>query len=177
MIAITRPSPLPLLALLVACAASAAASPAPDPFLARLVGDWDLTGTIRGQDVHQHAACRWVLRGGWLRLALTDLAKPPGYEASVFFAHDPKAGDYVVHWLDQFGAAGARVVGGGHREGATLVFSFPYAEGAFRDTLTLSADGRSGTLLIEAQGKDGTWSTFASYRMARGAGRAGAAGE
>jgi hypothetical protein len=161
-----------LLAALAPLAAAAEAASPPDPFLAQLAGDWDLTGTIRGQGVHQHAACRWVLKGGWLRLALTDLGKPPGYEASVFFSYDRKAGDYIVHWLDEFGAAGARVVGSGRREGTTLVFGFPYAEGAFRDTLTLAADGARGTLLIEQQARDGSWSTFASYRMVRAGARA-----
>jgi hypothetical protein len=42
-----------------------------------------------------------------------------------------------------------------------------YAEGAFRDTFTLAADGSSGSLLIEAQEKDGGWSTFASYTLTR----------
>jgi hypothetical protein len=163
-----RPVSALFLVAWVAAAAPAAEPAAADPFLARLEGDWDLTGSVRGESVHQHAACRWVLKGGWLRFALTDLAQPPGYEASVFFSYDARAGDYIVHWLDQFGAAGARVVGSGHRDGETLVFGFPYAEGAFRDTLTLAADGRHGTLLIEQQGKDGGWSTFASYRLVRG---------
>ena len=170
-----------VIALLLAALAAAATPPAPaaDPFLTRLVGDWDLTGSVRGQSVHQHAAARWVLKGGWLRLALTDLARPPGYEACVFFGYDAKAGDYIVHWLDQFGAPGARVVGSGHRDGETLVFAFPYAEGAFRDTLTLDAEGSRGTLLIEQQARDGSWSTFASYRMVRGApaGQAGRGAE
>jgi hypothetical protein len=156
-----------LLLALLAAAPAPAAPAATDAFLARLVGDWDLTGAVRGRAVHQHAAGRWVLGGGWLRLALTDLARPPGYQASVYFGFDAKAGDYIVHWLDPFGAPGARVVGSGHRDGGTLVIVFPYAEGAFRDTLALTADAASGTLLLESQGKDGTWSTFASYALKR----------
>jgi hypothetical protein len=80
---------------------------------------------------------------------------------------DPKGGDYIAHWLDQFGAAGARVVATGKRDGQTLVLLFPYTEGQFRDTLTLAADGSSGTLLLESQEKDGSWSTFASYTLTR----------
>ena len=38
---------------------------------------------------------------------------------------------------------------------------------AFRDTLALAADGASGSLLLESQQNDGSWSTFASYRLTR----------
>jgi hypothetical protein len=47
------------------------------------------------------------------------------------------------------------------------VLLFPYEEGAFRDTLTLANDGRSGSLLIESQEKDGHWLQFASYTLTR----------
>jgi hypothetical protein len=47
-----------------------------------------------------------------------------------------------------------------------------------RDTLTLAADGASGTLLLESEEKDGGWSTLACYRMRRlPAGHAGGAPE
>jgi hypothetical protein len=143
------------------------ARPGRDPFLAQLVGPWDFSGTLRGKPVHYRVEGRWVLHKGWLRLALTDVAKPPAYVAEVYIGFDAHAGDYVAHWLDQFGAEGARVAATGTREGQTLVLSFPYAEGAFRDTLTLAADGSSGSLLIEAQQQDGRWSTFASYTLTR----------
>ncbi|MGH8262182.1 MAG: hypothetical protein ACRET4_01780 [Steroidobacteraceae bacterium] len=42
---------------------------------------------------------------------------------------------------------------------------FPYADGAFRDTFTRTAD--AWTLLIESQAADGSWNTFASYERAR----------
>lgn len=156
-----------LLALSCALTAQAAPAAAPaDAFLARLAGHWDLTGTLGGKIVHYRGEGRWILKGGWLRLNLIDVS-PPSYQASVYLGFDSKAGDYIAHWLDQFGAAGARVVATGRRDGETLVLLFPYAEAAFRDTLTLAADGRSGSLLLESQGKDGSWSTFASYTLRR----------
>jgi hypothetical protein len=75
----------------------------------------------------------------------------PGYEASVYFGYDDHAHDYIAHWLEQFGAAGARVVATGRRDGQTLVLAFPYPEGALRDALELAADGNSGSLLLESQ--------------------------
>jgi hypothetical protein len=68
-----------------------------------------------------------------------------------------------AHWLDRFGAGGARVVASGQRDGDRLVIVFPYAEGAFGDTLTRERESNGWSLLIEAQAPDGKWSTFARY--------------
>ena len=156
-----------LLALSATIAAAGPARAARDPFLAQLIGHWDLRGTVRGTPVRYRGEAAWVLHGAWVRLALIDRARPPGYQAEVYLALDPKRGDYIGHWLDQFGAAGARVVATGHRDGQALVLSFPYEEGAFRDTLMLATDGASGRLLLESQNADGSWSTFASYTLTR----------
>lgn len=162
------------LSLLLACgplalarAAAPPAAPPPDAYLGLLAGRWDFTGTLRGQPVHYHVDGRWVLSNGWMRLVLVDVGKPPAYSAEVYLGFDEKAGDYIGHWLDQFGAPGARVVATGKRDGQKLVLLFPYEWGAFRDTFNLAADGRGGTLLLESQEKDGTWSTFASYTLKR----------
>jgi len=160
-------------ALLLTVALSVAAQPSPpaapvkDAFLGRLAGNWDMKGTLGGKPVHYRAVGRWLLNNSWLCLTMMDVARPPAYAASVYFGFDAKADDYIAHWLDQFGAAGARVVGTGRLEGDKLVLLFPYAEGAFRDTLSLAADGKSGTLLIESQSRDARWSTFASYTLTR----------
>jgi len=141
--------------------------PEHDPFLAQLAGRWTLSGAVLGKPVRYRGDATWVLNGGWLRLALVDRATPPGYQADVYLGFDEKAGDYIAHWLDRFGAAGARVVATGHRDGQALVLLFPYDGAPFRDTLTLAPDGASGSLLLESQKADGSWSTFASYTMAR----------
>ncbi len=159
-------SGLPAL-LLAVWLPAAAAAPEPTHLLATLAGDWDLAGTVLGKPAHYRAHGRWVLHGGWLEFSMVDLATPPGYEARVFIGYDAKAKDYVAHWLDRFGAAGARVTATGSGQDGTLVLLFPYAEGAFRDTLRLAPDGASGSLLLEAQKADGSWSTFASYQMKR----------
>ena len=155
-----------LLCVALACAGGSRAAAAADDFLAQLAGPWQLVGMVKGQPVTARGEGRWVLKDAWLCFTLIHRARP-GYRAEIYLGADPQSGDYVVHWLDQFGAAGARVAGSGKRDGRQLVLQIPYAAGAFRDTLTLAADGRSGTLLLESQEKDGHWSTFASYRMQR----------
>ena len=155
---------------------AAAAAPSEDTrFLGELAGGWEMSGTVMGKPVRYEAIGRWVLDRGWLELTMVDAARPPQYQAQLYLGYDGHAHDYVGHWLDRFGAAGARVVATGERHGRTLVLNFPYAHGAFRDTLTLAGDAAGATLLIEAQKADGSWSTFASYRMRRRAPAAPAA--
>jgi hypothetical protein len=163
-----------LLARLLSTAAATSLPDAPssdEKYLDDLQGQWIVQGTIGGKPVTYHADGQRVLDGAWLKLHMVDAGEPPRYQADVFLGYDPKARDFVVHWLDRFGAAGARVVATGHRDRERLVFSFPYAEGAFRDTFQRDKPNGTWTLLLESQQKDGTWSTFANYKLTRPAGR------
>jgi hypothetical protein len=147
-------------------APSAENAPSPDnAYLDGLRGDWDMTGTLLGKPVKYHARGERVLQGGFLRLHLTDLGAAPAYEAELFLGYDAHAGDYIVHWLDRFGAAGARVVATGKRTGETLVVQFPYAEGAFRNTYKFDPKSHSWSLVIESQAAGGSWSNFATYTL------------
>ncbi len=65
------------------------------------------------------------------------------------------------------GAAGARIVATGRRDGEVLILIFPYADGWFRDTFTRHPAAGTWSLLIESQAKDRSWSTFASYELKR----------
>ena len=154
--------------LLTSAATSLVAEPSPDDaYLDDLRGQWIMQGTFGDKPVKYGAVGERVMEGAWLRLQMVDTAKPPQYKADVFFGYDAKAGDFIIHWLDQFGAAGARVVGTGRRDGEKLVFTFPYAEGLFRDTLRRDKPAGMWTLLLESQRKDGTWSTFANFKLMR----------
>jgi hypothetical protein len=136
---------------------------ADNAYLDELQGDWDMTGTLLGKPVKYHARGERVLQGGFLRLHMIDAAEVPTYEADLFLGYDAHADDYIGHWLDRFGAAGARVVASGKREGSTLVIQFPYAEAAFKDTFVYDLNSRTWSLLIESQKPGGGWSKFATY--------------
>jgi len=138
-----------------------------DVYLDNLQGSWLMDGTLGGKPVRYLADGQRVLSGGFLKLHMVDVGSPPQYEAELFIGFDPKADDFVAHWLDQFGAAGARVVASGTRQGQRLVLHFPYAEGAFRDTFVWRPASTSWTLLLESQRADGTWAAFASYTLTR----------
>jgi len=154
--------------LSTAAATSLVEEPSPDnAYLDDLKGQWIMQGTFGDKPVKYGAVGQRVMEGAWLRLHMVDTAKPPQYRADVFLGYDTKMHDFIVHWLDQFGAAGARVVGTGRRDGERLVFTFPYAEGLFRDTLQRDKPEGIWTLLLESQRKDGTWSTFANFKFMR----------
>src|SRR5882757_7033527 len=115
-----------------------------------------MAGSMGGKPVRYRAEGQRVLQDGFLRLHIIDLSSPPRYEAEVFIGFDHKANDYIAHWLDRFGAAGARVVARGSREGQRLVMVFPYTEGAFRDTFIWRPTTQSWSLHLESQAADGS---------------------
>ena len=149
--------------------ACCADSPDDNAFLDGLQGSWVMSGTLGGKPVRYRADGQRVLQAGFIELHMIDTGSPPGYEADVFIGFDPKAHDYIAHWLDRFGAAGARVVAQGRRVGEQLVITFPYADGPFRDTFTWRVATKSWSLLLESQTAGGSWSTFASYTLTRDA--------
>jgi hypothetical protein len=136
-------------------------------FLDALAGDWTMSGTVTNKPVLYHAKGERVLQGGFLRLHMIDAATTPSYEADVYLGFDPQQNDYILHWLDQFGAAGARVVGTGRRKGSVLTVIIPYKENDFRDTFEWLEKTGTWDLTIESQNKDGSWSLFAHYNMVR----------
>jgi hypothetical protein len=144
---------------------AADARSADNSYLDALQGHWDMTGTLLGKPVKYHARGERILQGGFLRLHMIDAADVPTYEADLFLGYDAHADDYIGHWLDRFGAAGARVVASGKRDGSTLVIQFPYAEAAFKDTFVYDPNSHTWSLLIESQTPGGGWSNFATYTL------------
>ncbi|HEX3950555.1 MAG TPA: DUF1579 family protein [Steroidobacteraceae bacterium] len=138
---------------------------ADDAYLDALQGTWNMTGTLLGKPVRYHARAQRILQGGFVRLHMIDVAPVPSYEADLFIGYDPKAKDYIGHWLDRFGAAGSRVVATGKREGQTLTIQFPYADAAFKDTFVFDPRAHTWSLTIESQTPGGAWSNFATYTL------------
>jgi hypothetical protein len=169
-----------LLAMLAAgTLATATVSPArsaDDVYLDRLLGRWDMLGAVLGKPVRYHARGERVLDGGFVRLHMIDAALDPQYVADVFIGYDAGRRDFIAHWLDRFGAAGARVVATGSRQGDQLIVQFPYADGAFRDTFTWIGERGEWQLLLETQQPNGQWTTFAHYTLRRATGARPAAG-
>lgn len=101
-------------------AGTAQASSPDDTYLDALQGQWLMRGTLGGAPVTYRAVGQRILGGAWLKLHMFGIEQPPRYQADVFLGYDAKAHDFIVHWLDQFGAAGAQVVATGYRDGERL---------------------------------------------------------
>lgn len=145
-----------------------AAAPSPDnTYLDDLRGPWIMQGTFGNKAIKYDAVGTRVLGGAWVQLHIVDAAKPSKYQAEVFLGYDDEAGDFIIHWPDTWGAAGARVVATGHRDGERLVVVFPYAAGPLRDTFQRDRAGGTWNVLVESQAKDGTWSPFGNFRLTR----------
>jgi hypothetical protein len=98
---------------------------------------------------------------------MKDVAVPPTYEANLFIGIDSSKNQYVAHWLDSFGGAGALVVGLGPLSKEKIEIIYPYSERDFRNIFKYDSGKDEWTLVIESKGIDGNWSVFAQYTVVR----------
>ena len=137
------------------------------PLLKQLDGEWLMKGDVLGKQVAYQLVAGPTLRARFTELHMRDTAQPPQYEARVFIGIDEESGDVIVHWMDDFGARYSIPHGTGRIDGSILQFTFPYADGPFRDTFEF--DQRNGTwhFRIESGQPDGSWKHFARYEIRR----------
>ena len=109
----------------------------------------------------------WILQSQFLSLHMKDVSVPPAYEVNLLIGLDSTKNEYVAHWLDSFGGAGARVVGLGPLSPDKIEIVFPYPEQRFRNMFKYASDKDEWTLVIESEHADGHWSVFAQYAIAR----------
>jgi hypothetical protein len=133
---------------------------ADDPFLANLVGRWEISRRIRGTEVHNHLDAHWVLQHRFIVLHMIDADEPPKYEAIVLMGYDTAHDRYVAHWTDTYGAQSPGV-GYGKRVGNAVDFVFPSPEGNFHNTFTWDPVQRTWRSLMESEGRDGKRTFFA----------------
>ena len=109
----------------------------------------------------------WVLQNQFFSLHMKDTAVPPAYEANLFIGIDSTKNQYIAHWLDSFGGAGARVVGVGPLSAEKIEITYPYAEGRFHNLFKYDPDKGEWTLVIESEATDAHRSVFAQYTITR----------
>jgi hypothetical protein len=134
-----------------------------EALLEHLVGQWDMTGSVRGQPAKYTLEATRVLQRRFVELHMEDVNRPPAYEARVFIGVDSAGGRYIVHWLDRFGAAFSIPHATGDARGDTIVFTFPYPTGAFRDTFVYHPSTDTWHFRLEAADSTGGWRLFAEY--------------
>src|SRR5439155_17717885 len=99
----------------------------PDSLLDAMVGEWAATGTTRGQRARYRVSVQRILAGKYVALRMLDAAhKTPEYEALVIIGEGARPGEFIAHWIDNFGAQYSVPPGTGTRRGDTLFIDFPY---------------------------------------------------
>jgi hypothetical protein len=98
---------------------------------------------------------------------MEDVSIPPGYEARVFVGVDPDENRYIAHWMDNFGAAYSIPHAVGGAQGDTIVLTFAYDAGPFRDTFSYDRKADRWHFLLESSDSAGVWKRFAEYEVKR----------
>ena len=143
------------------------AAVAPDPWLANLVGRWDVERTIRKTTERNALEVRWVLGRRFVEMHMIDVARPPKYEAIVLVGRDASKERYVAYWTDVFGAQYSGV-GYGKRVGDSVDFVFDSPDGSrFHNTFTWSAHDGAWRSLMESESSAGARAFFAEDRYRR----------
>ena len=139
------------------------ASASADSLLNRLVGNWRMSGQVRGHPVQYTLVATRVLGDRYVELHMSDGMLPPKYEARVFIGADTVPGRVLVHWLDNFGAAFSVPAGNGYVVGDTIRFEFAYSDGPFRDTFVYQPAAETWMFRLESGDRAGAWRPFAEY--------------
>jgi hypothetical protein len=157
---------------LLVCASFAIAQrpiPLNDELADRLVGDWNLEGTVMGHPAHHRIRARWVLEHQFIEIheqtSPDASASESRYDAIWFLGYDNVTRHYVLHLMDLFGGRLSETLGDGIRTGNELRFNFDYPDGPFRTSWSLAADSRGWRWHMEQKSKSGEWTTFADFLM------------
>lgn len=140
---------------------------AADSLLGRLVGRWTLRGQVQGDSVTYEMTGTRELGGRFVVLKMKDAAVPSQYEAHVYLGADSASAQLLVHWMDVFGAGWSVPHGIGRARGDTLLFTFAYASGNFRDTFTYDRRSDRWHFRLESADGAGGWKPFAEYHVRR----------
>jgi hypothetical protein len=132
-----------------------------DAFIDNLVGDWDLTRSVRGQTVKNRVRAEWVLHHQFLKLHMTDVATPPEYEALLLIGYSHADQEYVIHWCDVWGGKYSSL-GRGKRDGDKIEFVFKDPDGSFFNTFSWNAADHTWTFRMEGADSTGARTPFAT---------------
>lgn len=137
-----------------------------DDLFVNLEGDWLLTRQIGGREVQNTVSASWVLQHQFLLMRMRDTATPSRYEADVYIGFSHARGEYVAHWIDNFGGHFS-AVGRGKRKGNSVEFRFEYPEGPFFNTFSWDPEAKAWRCHLESVAKDGSRTTFARDTLVR----------
>jgi hypothetical protein len=140
-----------------------------DDLLDSLVGSWQLTGTMQGQQLQQACSAQWVLNHQFVQLHCRETKQPPllglPYEADMYIGYDGTTRRYGAHLLDIFGQ-GASSLGYAERTGSKLVFLFEDSAGTVENSMSWTPGANTWHVSIR-QRRNGQWSAFAEKELRR----------
>ena len=137
-----------------------------DPFIENLVGNWDLTRSVRGETAKNRVEVAWMLNHQFLQIHMVDTATPPKYEALVLIGYSHADSEYVIHWCDVWGGKYSSL-GKGKRRGDSIEFVFSDPDGAFYNTFTWEPKEQGWTFRLESSDKNGLRTPFATDVLRR----------
>ena len=143
------------------------ASAGVDSLLQRLVGTWEMAGTVRGKPQTYRLEAARTIRDKYVELHMTDVGQPAMYAARVFLGVDTATRHLIAHWIDNFGAGFSVPHAVGEMRGDTLQFTFAYDSGPFRDTFSYDRARNEWHFLLESGVAGGGWKLFGDYRVKR----------
>jgi len=150
-----------VLALLAPSVARPQQVVSPRTLLGQLTGTWVLEGTIDGNQVTHDVEAGWVLGEHYVQLREVsrekDATGKPEYQAIVYLAWEPAAGEYACLWLDSTGGGGltAQAIGHAKPHGDEIRLVFAVGDGSsFHTTFAYdeAADTWQWSMDIEREG-------------------------
>jgi len=125
-----------------------------DSLLAKLEGQWAITGKIGGLNISNHFTASWILNHQFIELNFTDVQSPPSYMAKVSIGYDCISERYVVHWLDILGGRFSETLGYGTKTENKIEFRFEYPDGPFINQFIYSEKNNSWQLHMTTKNKN-----------------------
>lgn len=138
-----------------------------DPFLEKLVGNWQASGTVMADSVRYRITAKWVLMHQFLEISMLDAATPPQYSAQVFIGYDCLSERYVAHWLDNFGGRFSETLGFGEKNGQQIAFRFEYPNGPLVNNFIFSPPENIWRMYSKVKTEKNDWVVFGDIRLAK----------
>jgi hypothetical protein len=138
-----------------------------DQLLDKIVGKWDLKGTIGNRPVVNNFSAQWILNHQFIELNFTDTANIPTYAAKVIIGYDCISERYVVHWIDNFGGRLSETLGYGQQKGNSIEFRFEYPDSPFINKFLYMNNKDIWQLNMTTKNKKGEWVIFGDEFLTR----------
>ena len=143
-----------------------------DELAERMLGTWQLEGTVAGNRAAHHlVTVQWVLNHQFLEIREQTSSDAPAsesrYDAMWYLGYDGVSERYVLHLMDVFGARYSETIGYGERSGNDLRFVFEYPDGPFHTVWRWAPGPKSWEWHMEQKDKDGNWKPFGDFKLIR----------